>query len=127
MSNVFGDLTSAYVIYTIIKKLTLPFTEWNAYKTGLIDENGNFLVDRNYRTREQKDSLSLADLYCLNMKKILMKIPGGNSKLATYGAALYLLKEDTINEENFVNFIIEQDVNEINNLIEEINGSKYSN
>ena len=58
MSNVFGDLTSAYVIYTIIKKLTLPFTEWNAYKTGLIDENGNFLVDRNYRTREQKAILS---------------------------------------------------------------------
>ena len=102
MSNVFGDLTSAYVIYTIIKKLTLPFTEWNAYKSGLIDENGNFIVPRNKRTKEQNDSLTLADLYCLNMKKLLMKIPGGNSRLATYGAALYLLKEQNTNEQQLI-------------------------
>ena len=42
-----------------------------------------------------------------------MKIPGGNSRLATYGAALYLLKEQNTNEQQFKQSLIEQNINHL--------------
>ncbi len=82
-----------YVLYTLIRRLSTPFTEWNAYKIGLIDDKGNFLVSKNDRTQEQKDELSYFDMLVLNLKKLLMKVPYANSRLATYAAALFLIKE----------------------------------
>ena len=83
-----------YVLYSIVKRLSTPFTEWKAYKVGLIDDKGNFLIDKDKRTDEQKSSMTYFDIFVMNLKKILQKIPGGNSKIATYAAALWLLRED---------------------------------
>lgn len=72
----------------------MPFEQWPAYKLGIIDKDGNILKKRKeLTTQEEKSSWRLFDLLTLNLKKLLGKLPGGRSRIATYAAALFLLKE----------------------------------
>jgi len=83
-----------FMTYQFIKKLTTPFNKWPAYKAGVIDKDGNILIKRkDMNTTTQKNSFKLFDLLVLNLKKLLAKFPGGRSKIATYAAALFLIKE----------------------------------
>ena len=82
-----------YLAYRFLKNLVLPFEKWEAYKTGVIDKDGAILVPKQKRTTEQKNSLGYFDLIGMNLKKLLGKLPGGKSAIASYAAALLLLKE----------------------------------
>ena len=91
MSNPAVDL---YLVYAFISRLVTPFNKWDAYKTGVIDEKGNILISRDKMTTgKQRDSFRIFDQLVLNVKKMLAKIPGGDSRFATYAAALFLIKE----------------------------------
>lgn len=80
--------------YSFLKNLVTPFTKWPAYKLGLIDKDGNILKPRRERLKqEEKDALGYFDIITLNLKKLLGKFPGGKSAIASYAAALLLLKE----------------------------------
>lgn len=83
-----------YTLYSIIRKLATPFTEWKAYKLGVIDEKGNILIPVKKRNEEQYYSLTYLDIFVRNLKMVLQKVPGMNNKFVTYGAALWLLRED---------------------------------
>lgn len=83
-----------YVLYTIVRRIATPFTEWKAYKLGVIDEKGNFLIPKKERTPEQYYSLTYLDIFIMNIKKALQKVPGLNSRIVTYAAALWLIRED---------------------------------
>ena len=48
---------------------------------------------RDLDTKEEKEAYNLSDTLVWNLKKILGKIPFGKSKLASYAAALWLIKE----------------------------------
>lgn len=112
-------INDTYLVYSFIKRLVAPFTSWKAYKLGVIDENGNILIPSKNRTTKQKESLGVFDLMVLNMKKILAKIPGGSSKFATYSAALYLIKEENIeniSEDKFTEFMLSLDEEVVNNV-----------
>lgn len=107
-----------YLVYSFIKRLTKPFYEWPAYKLGIIDEDGTVLRKRNtLRTAEEKDAFGIFDLMILNIKKTLAKLPGGATKIASYAAALYLIKEwkhfssESILTEDISDFDIEKHVN----------------
>ena len=95
----------AFVLFVFIRRLVRPFKDWPAYKLGLIDEHGNFIVPKNKRTDDQKDSVSYLDKLIINLKRLLAKVPGGATMLATYAAALYLLHES---------IQLKEDVEEIN-------------
>lgn len=83
------------VIFTFLKKLTTPFKNWPAYELGIIDEKGTVLKKRaTLSTPQEKRAFTLFDVLILNIKKIIEKIPGGKSRLATFIAALYLIKEE---------------------------------
>jgi hypothetical protein len=73
---------------------TTPFGEWDAYKTGVIDDEGNIIVPSEKRTLAQDDSFTKFDLLILKLKRVLEKLPFGKAKLASYAAALFLLKEE---------------------------------
>lgn len=92
--SIIKSSVDTYVLYSIVKKLATPFTDWKAYKLGVIDDKGNFLIPKKDRTDEQYYSLSYLDIFVMNLKKLLQRIPGGNNKYITYGAALWLLRED---------------------------------
>lgn len=108
-----GGLTDLYLTYSIIRRLTLSYEKWPAFKTGVIDKDGNILVAKDKRTQAQRDSLRTFDIVIINMRKLLAKMPGGSSKFATYGAALFLIKEpnvlkEDVLEEKFTQFLIEE-------------------
>ena len=98
-----ANLVDLYVVYRILRRLTQPFTEWEAFKLGVIDAEGNILKkgdDR--RTIAEKDSLTTFDVLMIKLKKLLAMVPGGRTRIASYAAALWLIKEEkNLTEENF--------------------------
>ena len=94
MSTMFDKVLA----YQFIKKLTTPFTQWPGYKLGIIDANGNFLIDKSKFTTQQANAMGYFDILILNIKKLLAKIPGGASRLGTIAATLFLLRTPVIRE-----------------------------
>jgi len=98
-----ANLVDLYVVYRILRRLTQPFTEWEAFKLGVIDAEGNILKksgDR--RTAAEMESLTTFDVLMIKLKKLLALVPGGRTRIASYAAALWLIKEEkNLTEENF--------------------------
>lgn len=87
-------LVDLFLVYQFIKRLATPFTEWEAYKQGVIDAEGNILKKKSERkTRGEIESFRVFDLMILKLKKLLAKVPGGSSRIASYAAALWLIRE----------------------------------
>lgn len=87
-------------IYMFLKRLVTPFEQWDAYKTGLIDKEGKVIVDKADRTPEQIKSFGYFDRLVANLKKLLGKIPGGKTRIASFAAALLLLREKNIDPDD---------------------------
>lgn len=87
-------VVDAFLVYQFVRRLATPFNKWEAFKTGVIDDKGKIITPPKERTAEQKKSFKLYDVMLLNMKKLLAKIPGGSSRIATFAAALWLLNEE---------------------------------
>ena len=83
----------AYYTYRFLRQLVTPWNETDAYKLGLIDENGKKL--KSPQTAEEKDAYTLFFRLVYNIKRLLNKLPLGQTKLASYAAALWLIKENT--------------------------------
>ena len=83
-----------FVVYQFIKRIATPFAKWEGYKTGVIDERGNILIKPRDRDQQQKNSFKTFDVMVLKLKRLLEKIPGGKTRIASYAAALWLIKED---------------------------------
>ena len=87
-------MVDLFLVYQFIRRLATPFEKWEAYKLGIIDKDGKVLIKRkNFSTRAQKKAWGIYDIMIANLKKLLAKVPGGSSKLASYAAALFLIKE----------------------------------
>ena len=105
-----GRAIDLFVTYRFIKLLVTPFEKTDAFRLGIIDEKGNRVrPPRNpktnirpaiepLRTSEEKNSYTILHKLVFNIKKIFEKVPGLRTKLGTYAAALFLLK-DTFKEE----------------------------
>ena len=84
-----------FLVFQFIRKLVTPFNKWPAYKEGVIDDKGNVLIKRKDLTKNaQRKAFGVFDQMILNIKKLLAKLPGGSSRLGTYAAALWLIKEE---------------------------------
>lgn len=104
-----------FLVYQFIRRLAAPFNKWEAYKLGIIDENGKVLIKRKDFTRsEQSRAWGIFDIMIANLKKVLAKVPGGGSKIASYAAALYLIREwNHFSEDSLLNEdITEEQLNE---------------
>ena len=87
-------MVDLFLVYRFIRQLTKSFVDWDAYKEGIIDKDGNILTKRkNLKTQKERKAFGIFDIMVLNLKKLLAKIPGGSSKLASYAAALWLIRE----------------------------------
>jgi hypothetical protein len=92
------NMVDTLIIFRILKKLVTPYEKWKAFDLGLIDDKGKSL--KKAKTSEEKSAMTLVDRMVLNMKRLLNKIPGGKSQIASYIAALALLKEHVKTEYN---------------------------
>jgi hypothetical protein len=76
------DMVDIYVTYVLLLKLTTPFTQWNAYKLGIIDKNGNQI--REATSKADKDAWGYFDRLSANLKKAIAKLPGGIQTSANF-------------------------------------------
>lgn len=89
---------AADVFYTFrfLKLLVTPWEDTDAYRLGIVDKNGNTLkYASDLRTGEERSAYTTFHRLVYNIKRLLNKIPGGKTRLASYAAALYLIKEET--------------------------------
>jgi len=85
-----ADLTYTF---RFIRMLVMKWENWDAYKLGIIDENGKRNKDTKLDSDEKKSAYTPFIRLAANVKRLLNKIPGGGSKLGSFAAALYLIKE----------------------------------
>ena len=88
-------VVDAFIAYKFIKILVTPFEETDAYKLGIIDANGKILKKRkDLKRSEEKKAYTIIHTLCWNIKKILVKLQVGKSRIGSLAAALYFLKEE---------------------------------
>lgn len=108
-------IVDLYLVYSFIKRLAMPFKKWDAYKLGIIDDKGNILKKRKeFTTPQERKAFGVFDLMILKLKKLLAKVPGGSTRIASYAAALYLIKEwNHFSDSSMLNeSVSEVDINE---------------
>lgn len=85
----------ADLVYTFrfIRMLVMKWENWDAYKLGIIDENGKRIKSVKLDNPEKKNAYTPFVRLGANIKRLLTKIPGGGTKLGSFAAALFLIKE----------------------------------
>ena len=110
-----GDL-----VYTFrfLKLLVTPFENTNAYKLGLIDDEGKKL--RKADTTEEKSAYNAFHRIVFNIKKLIAKVPGGKTRIASYASALFLIKEqNNLSDKNLRKIIEESGLDDLDFLAEQ--------
>lgn len=87
-------LVDNLLAYRILSLLVVPFADTKAYKLGIIDEKGKILKKANtLRTQEERDAYNYLTRLVFNLKRILSRLPGGESRLKSVVAAYWLVRE----------------------------------
>ena len=98
-----GRAIDLFVTYRFVKLLVTPFNKTEAFKLGIIDDKGNRIKDEEtkkptvLKTSKEKNAYTILHKLIFNIKKLFAKVPGLRTKVGTYAAALFLLK-DTFKE-----------------------------
>ena len=87
--------SAADLAYTFrfIRMMVMDWKSWDAYKLGIIDENGKRQRDVKLDSAEKRSAYTAFIRLAANVKRIVSKIPGGNTKLGSFASALFLIKE----------------------------------
>ena len=84
-----------FISYKFIKVLTTEWEDMEAFDLGIIDNKGKVL--RKYTslsTSREQNSYTVFHRLIFNIKRLLEKLPFGKSKLVSFTAGLFLLKEN---------------------------------
>ena len=87
------SLADTLYAFRFLKMLVTPWDETTAFELGLIDDQGKLL--KKPKSQEEKDAYTVFHKLVYNIKRLLNKLPFGKSRLASYTAALFLIKEET--------------------------------
>ena len=132
-----GRAIDLFVTYRFLKLLTTPFEKQDAFKLGIIDADGNRIRQPKstrpaveLSTTELKNSYTILHKLVFNIKKIFAKVPGLRTKVGTYAAALFLLKDTfkesvddpDVFEKQFMKYLKEQGIELDNEISEEVIG-----
>jgi len=132
-----GSAIDLFVSYRFLKLLTTEFNKTDAYKLGIIDDKGNRIRNQKsakpaveLSTSQQKNAYTILHKLVFNIKKLFNKVPGLRTKVGTYAAALFLLK-DTFKEsvadpdffeKELVKYLKENNIEFDNTISEEVVG-----
>ena len=134
-----GRAIDLFVTYRFIKLLVTPFEKTQAYKLGIIDKDGKRMTEKtisrgiqptDLNTSEKKNAYTVLHKLVFNIKKIFGKVPGLRTKLGTYAAALFLLKDTfkehvedpDVFEKEFMKYLKEEGYEIDNTISEEVIG-----
>mgnify|MGYP001464833459 FL=1 len=86
---------AADITYTFrfIRMMAMDWKDWDAYKLGIIDENGKRQRNVKLDSDEKKSAYTTFIRLAANIKRLVSNIPGGGSKLGSFASALFLIKE----------------------------------
>ena len=131
-----GRAIDLFVTYRFIKLLVTPFEKTEAFKLGIIDEKGTRALEpgtnkpTTLRTIEERNAYTVLHKLVFNFKKLFSKVPGLRTKVGTYAAALFLLK-DTFKEsvddpdmfeKEFIKYLKENNIEFDDSISEEVIG-----
>ena len=104
-SRIMDNLIAMKLLYMLVT----PFDHTEAYRLGIIDAKGKVLKKAsNLNTEQERDAYTYLNRLVFNVKRLINKLPGGESKLKNLVAAIYMVKESWakktvhINEQQFV-------------------------
>ena len=134
-----GRAIDLFVTYRFIKLLVTPFDKMPAFKLGIIDKDGARVMEKTVSRGmqptvligdEQKSAYTVLHKLVFNIKKIFAKVPGLRTKLGTYAAALFLLKDTfkehvedpDVFEKEFMKYLKEEGYEIDNTISEEVIG-----
>ena len=134
-----GRAIDLFVTYRFIKLLVTPFDQTPAFKLGIIDKDGNRVMEKTVSRGmqptvligdEKKSAYTILHKLVFNIKKIFGKVPGLRTKLGTYAAALFLLKDTfkehvedpDVFEKEFMKYLKEEGYEIDNTISEEVIG-----
>lgn len=111
--GVISRTADLFYAYRFIKLLVTPWEKTEAFELGIIDAEGK-VVKRTSQltTTEEKSAYTVFHRLVFNIKRLLNKLPFGQTKLASWATALYLIKEETgFSEEEVLNLMKKLDIN----------------
>lgn len=130
-----GRAVDLFVTYRFLKLLTTPFDKTDAFKLGIIDKDGNRIKNEDgsvevLRTPDEKGAYTILHKLIFNIKKLFGKVPGLRTKVGTYAAALFLLKDTfkehvedpDIFEKEFMKYLKEEGYELDNSISEDVIG-----
>ena len=93
-----GKGLDLFLVYQFVKRLSTPWNKTEAFKLGLINEKGVKL--KSAVSSEEQKAYAYYDRLVFNLKRLLEKLPGGKTRLGSFAAALFLMKEG-VNEKEY--------------------------
>ena len=120
-----SELINAFTLYTFVQELTTPFIQTEAYRTGLIDKDGNLIKKYSTLTTEEKQIITPFKKLVFKIKQLFEMIPNPavSYKLKSFTTALSLLSEEGAKMGADKDYIFENIKTIMLNLKEENGGS----
>lgn len=125
-----SKLVDNLVAFKIIYMLVTPFEKTEAFKLGIVDKDGNALKKtKDLKTNKEREAYTQLDKLVFSLKRILGKLPGGKSQLASIVTAYWLIKESypktSVKEAEFDNIMNTLEDNHITLVEEELEVEKF--
>lgn len=98
-----------FYAFRFLKLLVTPWDKTEAYELGVIDDSGKVIKKaKDRKTPQEKSAYTVFHRLVFNVKRLMSKVPGGSSRLASYAAALFLIKENTDLNDAEIRDVLEQ-------------------
>lgn len=119
----------ALITYRILRLLTTPFDQQDAFRLGLIDKHGNRLKRENeINTTEEQEAYSLLHRMVFRLKRIIEKVPIDNKNFLSFATAVALVREGVEYDDDILEevFYMTQERQDVKDLAEELEAGKIS-
>lgn len=97
-----SKLVDNLITLRVLRLFTMRYEDTQAYKLGIINDKGEQLIKMsNFTTGSQSDAYTILHRLVFRLRGLLEKVPFVKNRLANYAAALLLIKEKIVKEEEF--------------------------
>lgn len=97
-------LVDNVIALKLLKMLVTPFNQTEAFRLGIIDAKGKVLKPASsLQTQQEKDAYNYLDRLVFNVKRLVNKLPGGESQLKNLTAAYFMVKEKYEGKSSYIN------------------------
>lgn len=102
-------LVDNLIAFKILKMLVTPFDQTDAFHLGIVDAQGKTVrKSSTLTTNSEKDAYNYLTRLVFGLKKIINRLPGGESKMKSLIAALWLVKEQYQTNGKLTNALLEE-------------------